>query len=444
MNPILYLIFHFLKLLTKTVFGIFFSKTTIINKELLKIENATILVSNHPNTLLDPLNTAARVDTVVYFLANAGLFEVPVLGFLLSKLFCIPVERQNDVNGRGVRNHKNFERCDNFLTNGGCLYIAPEGTSVMEYHLRKLKTGTARIALRAEAKNNFQLGLKILPVGLTYSAPADFRSEVVVNVGQPITIAEYQALFEEDSFKAARKLTEDLQNRLGNLIYNTHNDSEEQFIRKLETIINNEKPVTAEERFFRTKKYISLTRDLKNEDPESYSRLNRELKHYFTTLKLLKLNDKAVLSPQKHRNSLKSMTLFILGFPFFIYGYLNNFLAFFTPALIAKKVNLYIGYTSTVKTLMGLITVPLFYSLQIGLFQYFFQNPVLSVLYGFSLLPLGWFAWEYLTAAKQLFKNYRASLLWKSKDQRKRMLKVFNKRKALLDSITSISSVVKL
>ena len=121
---------------------------------------------------------------------------------------------------------------------GGCLYIAPEGTSVMEYHLRPLKTGTARIALRAEAKNNFQLGLTILPIGLTYSAPTDFRSEVVVNVGKLIHVGDYQALFEEDSFKAARKITKDLQQKLADLVYNTENDDEEEFsLKKLRKLL---------------------------------------------------------------------------------------------------------------------------------------------------------------------------------------------------------------
>ncbi len=436
MNSILYIIYQFLKRLTKTVFAIFFSKTTIINKDFLKFDNATILVSNHPNTLLDPLNVAARVDSTVYFLANAGLFEVPVLGFLLSKLYCIPIERQTDVNGRGVRNSENFARCDEFLSNGGCLYIAPEGTSVMESRLRKLKTGTARIALRAEAKNNFKLGLTILPVGLTYSAPTDFRSEVVVNVGKPISVANYQSLFEEDNFKAARKLTTDLQDDLGNLIYNTKDDSEDFFVKKIETILQNEYPENPQERFFRTKEYIELTRELKNEEPESYNDLNHRLNLYFTDFQRLKINDQAIASTLDTQYSWKSILLLIIGFPFFAYGYINNFLAFYTPALIARKLNLYIGYTSTVKALAGILTIPLFYGIQIWL-----NNPAITVLYALSLLPMGWVAWKYLIFARQHFKNSKAKRLLKKRDSK--MQNLIETRKNLLKSLTSISSVAK-
>ncbi len=442
MNPILFTIYHFLKRTTKTVFAIFFRKTTILNKELLQIDNATILISNHPNTLFDPLNVAAHVDTTVHFLANAGLFEVPVLGPILNQLYCIPVERQKDVNGRGVKNHKNFERCDTFLTEGGCLYIAPEGTSVMEQHLRPLKTGTARIALRAEAKNNFKLNLKILPVGLTYSSPTDFRSDVLVNVGQAIKVADYQTHFEEDSFKAARRLTQDLQKSLGNLIYNTHNEEEEEFIKKIETIINIENPASTEQQFFRTKEYINLTRNLKNDDSEGYNQLGQNLDDYFAEIKSLNINDQAIFATQKQQNSLKNNLILILGFPFFLYGYLNNLLAFYTPAFLAKKLNLYIGYTATVKGLSGIFIIPFFYGLQIWLFQWLFENSTMTLFYALSLLPLGWIAWQYLTFAKQCFQNSRAFNLWKKGD--KKIQNLIEIRKNILESLTTISSAVKL
>jgi len=442
MKLILFILYLFLKRTTKIVFGIFYSKTTIINKDLIKQNNATILISNHPNTLFDPLNVAARIDTTVHFLANAGLLEAPVVGPFLSKFYCIPVERQKDVNGRGVRNKKNFERCDDFLATGGCLYIAPEGTSIMEQSLRELKTGTARIALRAEAKNDFQLGLTILPFGLTYSAPSEFRSEVVVNVGQAIKIADYQSLFEEDSFRATRKLTKDLQERLGNLIYNTNNDEEEFFIKNLETIINIENPAGAKERFFRTKEYIKLTRDLKNDDLDSYNKLVQNINQYFAIIQSLKINDKAIATTQMKQSSLKNILLLILGFPLFIYGYINNFLAFYTPALLVKNLNFYVGYTSTLKGLSGIFTLPLFYGLQICLVQYWFENSMLSVLYGLSLLPSGWMAWEYRTFTRQFFKNVRAIRLWKNGDEK--MLNLVKLRKNLLESLTSISSAVKL
>ena len=64
--------------------------------------------------------------------------------------------------------------------------MCPEGSSETERHLRPIKTGCGRIAMGTEKANNFGLGLRILPVGLTYKDGQKFRDEVVVNFGKMI------------------------------------------------------------------------------------------------------------------------------------------------------------------------------------------------------------------------------------------------------------------
>ena len=51
--------------------------------------------------------------------------------------------------------------------------------------LRNLKTGTARIALETEKRNEGKLGLKVVAVGLNYSQPEKFRSNILVNIDEP-------------------------------------------------------------------------------------------------------------------------------------------------------------------------------------------------------------------------------------------------------------------
>ena len=76
---------------------------------------------------MDPFNVVARSKRVVYFLANASLFKHPVADRLLRTLYCIRVERVQDVSDRPLQNEKAFEQSINFLGKGGCLYVAPEG-----------------------------------------------------------------------------------------------------------------------------------------------------------------------------------------------------------------------------------------------------------------------------------------------------------------------------
>ena len=76
---------------------IFYSKILTRNKKAFRLKHPTILVTNHPNTLYDPFMAAVPVNRFVHFLANAGLFDIPVLGAFLGSTFGIKVERRQDV-----------------------------------------------------------------------------------------------------------------------------------------------------------------------------------------------------------------------------------------------------------------------------------------------------------------------------------------------------------
>ena len=56
----------------------------------------------------------------------------------------------------------------------------PEGRSHSEPGLIELRTGAARIALGAEAQSNWQLGLQIVPAGITYRRKSLFRGQALV------------------------------------------------------------------------------------------------------------------------------------------------------------------------------------------------------------------------------------------------------------------------
>ena len=90
------LLYDFFKVLILIVLRVFYPFTTVINKKGFKFDNPTIVVSNHPNTLLDAIGVAARVRKRVFFLANASLFSNPIANWLLNRLYCIPIMRKKD------------------------------------------------------------------------------------------------------------------------------------------------------------------------------------------------------------------------------------------------------------------------------------------------------------------------------------------------------------
>jgi len=408
------LIYLFLKLVVNLVYRIFYSKFTVINEERLKFKNAAIVVSNHPSTLMDPLNSAVKVRKQVSFLANASLFKNKAFGAFL-KLYCIPIERPKDVEGRRIKNEENFARADRHLGKHRCIYIAPEGTSVVERRIRRVKTGTARIALSAENKKDFNLGVTIVPIGLTYSDPLNFQKDLIVNVGQPLVAADYKAAYQKNPIQAAKKLTADLQTTLESLVLHTENDQQDQLLSKIEHILNVEQVLSPKKAFLRTKKILPQISSMKE---STIAEMNKVADSYFEPLKTEKTNALSFFRSLKMRSSFLGWLKIILGFPLFLYGWINNFFAFFVPGYLAKVIKVYHGYRPAIMNLAGLIFLPLFFYIQTKLVQRFIDIPYIGWIYLLTLLPMGWLAWQYRKFLLQFFKDQKAKSL-KSKASKK-------------------------
>lgn len=384
MNPLLYGFYQFLKLIVRLALRTFYPYKVYLNKEGLRADYPAIIVSNHPNTLMDPLTVAAKTKRVVFFLANAGLFKSSFGHWFFNTFYCIPVQRPQDKGGKKkISNEASFSRANEHLTKGGLLYIAAEGTSEMERRLRPLKTGTARIALSTEKKNNYQLGMAIIPVGLTYAHPDQCGSRVVVNVGEPISPKEYQAAYEADPIRAVRKLTSDLEERMSSLLIDTRDEAEDLRLRLLESIQQNEQPLRGAARFRREMSLLEKMRDIKEES------LFPLLDQYRAFLEKHKIKDSVIRSKSRNGFSLTDL----LGLPVYLYGWINNFLGVRIPVLVSRQLNLYKGYNATVKILVALITIPFFYWLQTKVVGSYFGD-VVKWLYFVSLPISGVLAWK--------------------------------------------------
>ena len=434
----LYYVYQFLKFLLKTVFGFYFSKITFVNKKYLSFDSAAIIVSNHPNTMMDPFNVCTQIKQQVFFLANASLYNSA--HWFFSNFYTIPIERQVDASGKRINNEDSFAACDKFLGDGGCLWIAPEGTSVMERKLRKLKSGTARIALSAESKKDFKLGLVIIPNGLTYSDPSKFRSTVLIKVGKPIVVADYKEHYFKDKYKATKALTADLQKQMQSLVLNTADDEEDALVKDLEIILQNEEKLELAAAFERSKKLVTNIQDWKKTNELDFENWANKVRQYFQSLNRFDLLDKTMkMNLRKFPFAKKVISIFIsiLLFPIYAYGYINNFLANYIPWKIANSISFvqkYPVYSSTVKSSLGLFTYPIFYGLQIFFVHRLFNNNMVTIIYVVSVVLTGFFIPWYqklITSIKQKFQFNKILQIDKSEldnicENRKAILQVLN------------------
>lgn len=145
-----------------------------------------LVLSNHPNAMMDPYLIVSRLYRKVFFLANAGLFRHPFANWFLNTFYCIPIERPKDVD-RPIDNADSFRRSREHLEAGGALYIAPEGSCYREYRLRPLKTGAARIALDLLRSGKVK-ELHILMAGVVYADPPAFRSRLAMRFAPVFTL----------------------------------------------------------------------------------------------------------------------------------------------------------------------------------------------------------------------------------------------------------------
>ena len=353
------IIYIYLNTLARVVFRIYFKSITIKGKEIIPTNTPTLVAPNHPNTMVDPVLMASIMPGWIHFLANYGLFKHPVSKFLMSKVFfSIPVKRPKDVApGEIINNLATIKNCSKVLANGGTIFMGPEATSYTYRRVRPLKDGIARIALTAAKSQKFKSNLIILPIGTNYSDPTLFRSEIILQVGEPIYLDQFKDDYKKNKSATAEKVLGILKSRLQILSIHTEDEIENQFLTWLEVIGKSEGYFTSfEEQLEFDKKRIPLIREIKTNQSHIFQQVWHQSYLYFENLRQIDSED--IVVKQQRNNPAFQKFSGILLFPFYVLGKILNPQWFF-PQFLFEKLKLYRGYSSMIKILGGLIAIPL-------------------------------------------------------------------------------------
>jgi len=359
----------------------------------------TLLCGNHPNTLIDPLIVGIHLDYQTYFLANAGMWMNPVMAFLIDP-FCIPVARPQDKKAgatKGGDTDEIFNRTFRGLENGSVVYIAPEGASELERKLRRLKGGAASMALEAENRNDWQLGLSVQPAGVNYESPTTCFSRAFIRYGEPIDILPFREQYEASPMRAIRALTNELSDRMQGLLIHTKNKAEEHLLRPIERAVQNEQPLTVGKHHYRTQNILTWLRELPEDERES-------LRETATTYdKTLRETGQMDIEFSNHPDrQVHAGTL--LGLPFYLYGLLNHLPWLLVINGIWKALGIDRGYKATVQTLGSWIILPIIYLVQVLVFNWVWPAGW-GWLYALSLPVAGLFALKYWVTYRAFWKG---------------------------------------
>lgn len=159
---------------------IFCRKMIINNRTLLKEKGPLILACNHPNSFLDAVILDVLFQQPIWSLTRGDAFINKPVNKILTTLKMLPVYRPSEGVENLSENYKTFDACIDIFRDGGIVLIFSEGLCENEWHLRSLKKGTARLAIKCQDEN---IPLKILPVGINYSSYRRFGKNIFINFG---------------------------------------------------------------------------------------------------------------------------------------------------------------------------------------------------------------------------------------------------------------------
>jgi 1-acyl-sn-glycerol-3-phosphate acyltransferase len=167
---------------------IFCRKIIINNPGRLKEKGPLLLACNHPNSFLDSVILDALLEQPVWSLARGDVFKNRFIKRLLSAMKILPVYRTSEGSHHLSKNYKTFDACTSIFKENGIVMIFSEGMCINEWHLRPLKKGTARLAIKAWEED---ISLKVLPVGINYSSFRRFGKNIFINFGKMITKEDF-------------------------------------------------------------------------------------------------------------------------------------------------------------------------------------------------------------------------------------------------------------
>ena len=381
-------------------------------------------MANHPAAFLDPMVMSIISPRPLSFLGKGILFDNKILQWLLPKFNVIPIYRSHETKGQAGKNKDVFLLCHKHFAKGGALLAFPEGISLTERKIKKIQTGTARICLGAEADYNYGLDIKIVPVGLNFSNPHSFHSDLFVNIDKPINVSDFYELYKQDTFKGAHALTDEIRVRLEAQVVAIQDADVDKLVSNIELIYKAQilqdlghSPKVMEHDFNTTKFISDSVHYFLEKDPTRVETIKTKINSYLTDLERISLTDGLIKGVEKKTpmiDTLKSFFYLIIGFPLFVYGTINNFLPFRIPGWAAPRISKSIEFRGPISFAMGTFTFLIFYSLQVWLVDKYTTGCPIVLAYAISLPLSGLFAFYYYKRFANIRGNWRIlSLFYK-------------------------------
>lgn len=387
--------YELLRTYVRFAFWLTHKNVIVTGKQFIPKEKPVIFAANHQNALMDPLALVCTNPLQTIWLARADIFKTTTAQSILKFFKMLPVYRIRDGKENLANNEEIFRQVIEALEKHQSIALFPEAAHSGKRQMLPHRKAIPRIALDAEEKNNFQLGLQIVPVGIFYDHYWLFNRSLIVQYGPPIDVDSYKVEYAENQQKAMLQLRDEIHDRIIPLtlqINSTTHYHEYENLRQVagekyskSKIFCNNKTLN---RLYGDQELIATIEKLEENVPAQFEEIISELKGYFQFINHQKLTDELVRNAEK--TSLTKLFIqfiaFIITLPVYVFGFVFNAVPFYIPRSIIRRKVKDLAFMSTFNFVVGLIVFPLFYLIS-ALLVLIFSGSVSLALILFLLMP---------------------------------------------------------
>lgn len=417
--------------------NIFYRKVIVLGRENINHNDHLIFAPNHQNALMDALAVLFTTKGQMVFLARADIFRKKFIASLLYFIKVLPVYRIRDGFRALKGNDEIFDKTIDVLRNKNGLVILPEGDHAGFRRLRQLKKGICRVAFQADEASDFNLKIKIVPVGLEFTNYSRYRQVLTVVFGKPIETSEFHELYRKSPEIALNELRSKLSSEMKKLMVHIESEEDYEALDELRSMINGRFSDRIKfPKLFRDRVLIDKLNKLKTTDPSVYARicsLSLDIKKKAKELKI----DYRLLEKKKHPLGwlIAGILGIIVSFPLFIYGNIFNVIFLYMSEFKIRKMKDIQFHSSVrygVSLAIAIIFIPVFLILSFVIFSPWW----LSLLIFLSLPTTGLFAWNYILFFRRIKGGFRIRNYKRTK--REEYFELKNKHDELINLIAAI------
>lgn len=360
------------------VLRVFFREIAVEGTAHVPRDRGGLLVAWHPNGLIDPALILAHFPGRIVFGARDGLLRWPVIGWMMRRLGTVPIYRAADQEAmsdeaRRAANMQSLDALAAELAGGSFAALFPEGQSHDQPFVTEVKSGAARLFLRAAARSDEQSAPVVLPVGLHYDRKHIFRSDVLVTFHAPLALPP--GLGAADPNEAAETVTSRIEAALIEVVRATDDWEIHRLMHRAHTLLRTEEAARSGARAdsegvaARNLGFAQIWhgyRVRRASHAAEITALRHDLTRYDRLLRTLGLDDADLDAPPPHRLAWDTLALlgrtlavYVLLPPLLLFGLLVNGPVHLLIGAAARRYAGAIKDTATVKILVGFVLYPL-------------------------------------------------------------------------------------